>query len=90
MNSVDGLSYSIPGQQQCHTCIGIQNNVCTACILTIFRGDCELFVKREAVIIIMSVCNGQLLSIYNLRAGTNKGGFKLDHYTSTLMYALCF
>ena len=22
VNSVDGLSYSIPGQQQCHTCIG--------------------------------------------------------------------
>ena len=23
VNSVDGLSYSIPGQQQCHTCIGM-------------------------------------------------------------------
>ena len=22
VNSVDGLSYSIPGQQQCHTCVG--------------------------------------------------------------------
>jgi hypothetical protein len=23
VNSEDGLSYSIPGQQQCHTCIGM-------------------------------------------------------------------
>ena len=26
VNSVDGLSYSIQGQEQCHTCIGMSND----------------------------------------------------------------
>ena len=37
VNSVDGLSYSIPGQQQCHTCIGEPEIVLSLLNFRIYR-----------------------------------------------------